>query len=391
MKRCTKLFAFLLAFSLLLSACANSTEDSSLPPAPSPVSSPSEPATEPAPEPDRAVLVAVGDNLIHDVIYRQAQDRAEEGGFDFSPAYRQIAPIVGAADFAFINQETLLAGDELPLSSSPCFCSPTQLGDHLISLGFNLFSTANNHSLDQGVRGIHASGEYWSRQQGVAAAGCYRNEGERNAIPCLTRNGITVALIAATEHTNGIPRPQGEEGVPYIDMEEGDWELLTGKIARARELADFVIVSLHWGIEGSALATDSQREMARTLAELGADLIIGNHSHVLQGGEFLETSRGQCYAAYSLGNFISAQRGASNMAGGILRMELVREAGERPQIEGLEFLPTVTHYGPGYQEITIYPLDQYTPELAQSHGVRQYFPGFGLDFLTDQLAQLSWQ
>ena len=79
------------------------------------------------------------------------------------------------------------------------------------------------------------------------------------------------------------------------------------------------------------------------------------------------------------------------MAGGILRMELVREAGERPQIEGLEFLPTVTHYGPGYQEITIYPLDQYTPELAQSHGVRQYFPGFGLDFLTDQLAQLSWQ
>ena len=135
MKRCTKLFAFLLAFSLLLSACANSTEDSSLPPAPSPVSSPSEPAPEPAPEPDRAVLVAVGDNLIHDVIYRQAQDRAEEGGFDFSPAYRQIAPIVGAADFAFINQETLLAGDELPLSSYPCFCSPTQLGDHLISLG----------------------------------------------------------------------------------------------------------------------------------------------------------------------------------------------------------------------------------------------------------------
>ena len=73
------------------------------------------------------MLVAVGDNLIHDVIYRQAQDRAEEGGFDFSPAYRQIAPIVGAADFAFINQETLLAGDELPLSSYPCFCSPTQL------------------------------------------------------------------------------------------------------------------------------------------------------------------------------------------------------------------------------------------------------------------------
>lgn len=390
-KRWIKFFSAFLALTLLLAGCSGPETASTPPPETSQAAPAEPPAPEPEPEPDRAVLVATGDNLIHDVIYRQAQARSEDGGFDFAPAYRQIAPIVAEADFAFINQETLLAGDQLPLSSYPCFCSPTQLGDHLISLGFNLFSTANNHSLDKGVQGILASGEYWSRQEGVAVSGCYRDEAEREAIPTLTKNGITVALVAATEHTNGIPRPDGEAGVPYIDMEAGDWEALTQRVQRAAQLADLVIVSLHWGIEGSDLYTDAQREMAQTLADLGADLIIGNHSHVLQGGEFLETERGRCYVAYSLGNFISAQRGASNMAGGFLRMELVKEPEERARIEKLEFLPTVTHYGPGYEEITIYPLDQYTPELAAGHGVRQYFPGFGLEYLENQLSRLSWE
>lgn len=391
MKPSMKLFSLLLALLTLAAGCAGPS--ASTPPPPETPASTAEPAPEPPPEPepDRAILVATGDNLIHDVIYRQAQSRATDGGFDFAPAYQHIAPIVAGSDFAFVNQETILAGDELPLSSYPCFCSPTQLGDHLISLGFNLFSTANNHSLDQGTRGILASGEYWSRQEGVAVDGCYRDEAERETIPTLTKNGITVALVAATDHTNGIPRPQGEAGVPYIDMEEGDWEALLGRIERAGELADFVILSLHWGIEGSGQFTEAQREMAQTLADAGADLIIGNHPHVLQGGEFLETERGRCYVAYALGNFISAQRGANNMAGGFLRMELVKEPGERVKMENLEFLPTVTHYGPGYEEVTIYPLSEYTPELASGHGVRQYFPGFGLEYLEDQLAQLSWE
>ncbi len=393
MKLSVKIFCVLFALLLLLPGCTGQEPPSSSQPPAAPLSQPEpEPEPTPEPQPDRAVLIAAGDNLIHDVIYKQAQARTAGEGFDFAPAYQHIAPIVAEADFAYINQETLLAGDELPLSSYPCFCSPTQLGDHLISLGFNLFSTANNHSLDMGVRGIRASGEYWSRQEDIAVAGCYRNAEERDAIPLLTRNNITVALIAATDHTNGIPRPREEElGVPYIDQEEGDWEALTRKVQRAGELADFVIVSLHWGVEGSPFYTPAQQEMAQTLAELGADLIIGNHPHVLQGGEFLETQRGPCYVAYALGNFISAQRGAENMAGGFLRMELVKEPGERVRIENLEFLPTVTHYGPGFGDITIYPMEQYTPELAGSHGVRHFFPGFGMEYLENQLAGLSWQ
>ena len=385
MKKKNRLLA-LGAALLLLFGCAPAEGSGSSAPLP-----PQEPAVlfAPDPEPVRAVLVAVGDNLIHDVIYQQARQRAGGEGYDFAPAYEKIAPLVAQGDFAFINQETLLAGDELPPSSYPAFCSPTEVGREMLRLGFNLFSTANNHSLDWRVPGIQAAGRFWEQQEDIAMAGCYCTQEEREGIAYLTRNGMTVALIAATELTNGIPRPEGEVGVLLLNE---DRELILQKLETAAQNADFVILSLHWGIEGSGYYTDGQRELAQLLAEAGADLILGHHPHVLQGGEYLETSRGRSYVAYSLGNFISAQRGAENMLAGFLQVELEKAPhGERAEIRGVNFIPTVTHYGPGYQEVSVWPLSQYTPELAAAHGVRQYAPAFGWDYLTEQLAGLDFQ
>ncbi len=385
MKKKNRLLA-LGAALLLLFGCAPAEGSGSSAPPP-----PQEPAvfSAPDPEPVRAVLVAVGDNLIHDVIYQQARQRAGGEGYDFAPAYEKIAPLVAQGDFAFINQETLLAGDELPPSSYPAFCSPTEVGREMLRLGFNLFSTANNHSLDWRVPGIQAAGRFWEQQEDIAMAGCYCTQEEREGIAYLTRNGMTVALIAATELTNGIPRPEGEVGVLLLNE---DRELILQKLETAAQNADFVILSLHWGIEGSGYYTDGQRELAQLLAEAGADLILGHHPHVLQGGEYLETSRGRSYVAYSLGNFISAQRGAENMLAGFLQVELEKAPhGERAEIRGVDFIPTVTHYGPGYQEVSVWPLSQYTPELAAAHGVRQYAPAFGWDYLTEQLAGLDFQ
>lgn len=385
MKRKNRLLA-LGAALLLLFGCAPAEGSGSSAPLP-----PQEPAvfSAPDPEPVRAVLVAVGDNLIHDVIYQQARQRAGGEGYDFAPAYEKIAPLVAQGDFAFINQETLLAGDELPPSSYPAFCSPTEVGREMLRLGFNLFSTANNHSLDWRVPGIQAAGRFWEQQEDIAMAGCYCTQEEREGIAYLTRNGMTVALIAATELTNGIPRPEGEVGVLLLNE---DRELILQKLETAAQNADFVILSLHWGIEGSGYYTDGQRELAQLLSEAGADLILGHHPHVLQGGEYLETSRGRSYVAYSLGNFISAQRGAENMLAGFLQVELEKAPhGERAEIRGVNFIPTVTHYGPGYQEVSVWPLSQYTPELAAAHGVRQYAPAFGWDYLTEQLAGLDFQ
>ena len=334
------------------------------------------------------VLVAAGDNLIHDVIYLQAQRRAQGTGYDFGPAYENIASLVAGSDFAFVNQETILAGAVLPLSNYPRFCSPPEVGEEILSLGFNLISTANNHCFDQGQTGLEASQDFWDGHPEAAVTGSYATQDHREMIPVIANEeGIRVALIAATELTNGLTLPPDSEGGVLLLSE---LEEIRTKLVQAREQADLVILSLHWGAEGSFVPSDGQKELARQLAEAGADVILGHHSHVLQGGEWLETSRGRSYVAYSLGNFISAQVGAENMLAGLLRLEFSVTEGEAAKLDGVTFIPTVTHYGPGFSQLTILPLEDYTAELAASHGVRQYDAGFSLDYLQRQLSSLDF-
>ncbi|MEG2086733.1 MAG: CapA family protein [Angelakisella sp.] len=349
------------------------------------------PAPEPPapPPPKKATLVAVGDNLIHNTIYQQAAARATNGGYDFAPAYRRIAPLIAGADFAFINQETVLAGSIAPPASYPMFNSPTEVGDTVLDLGFNLISTANNHCFDKWEKGLVANLAYWDDKPRVAVAGTYRNATERNRIAALTKNGITVSMVAATQYTNGLALQDGSEAGVNL-LSELDW--LCEQIKAAREVSDFVICSLHWGDEGSGTPNLFQKETAKRVAAAGADLILGHHPHVLQGGEWLDTEAGRSYVIYSLGNFISAQSHAFNMAGGVLNLELTMEQGERAKIvpESVKFLPTVTHYGSGYSDLCLYPLSEYTPELAAAHGVRSIDPEFGYDYLEAQLANLQF-
>lgn len=116
-----------------------------------PVQSPPEPVqVEPVAQPQppappvHATLLAVGDNLIHDVIYWQAKT---DDGYDFFPAYQAVAPLIEQADLAFINQETPVVAENLP-ASYPLFNSPVQLADSLQQLGFDIINLANNHMLD---------------------------------------------------------------------------------------------------------------------------------------------------------------------------------------------------------------------------------------------------
>ena len=99
-------------------------------------------------------LTFAGDNLIHDALYYQAATRIGGKGFDFGPVYQRVAFLSQGVDIAFINQETPLAGDILPLSSYPKFNSPVQVGDALAAIGYNLVNQANNHMLDMGEKGL---------------------------------------------------------------------------------------------------------------------------------------------------------------------------------------------------------------------------------------------
>lgn len=329
----------------------------------------------PAPEIKTVSFCAVGDNLIHAPIYNQAKNA---DGYDFSTAYKGIEDIIQKADLSVINQETLICNDMYEPSSYPCFNSPKALGDHMIDIGFDVFTLANNHCLDYGEKGLSHSLDYWDAKKQLTA-GTYHNAEDKNKIRTGEYGGIKFSFLSYTQYTNGLTLPQGSE---MIIGDTGNLEGMIADVKAAKQVSDVCVVALHWGIENSDIIEDWQRTYAKALADAGADIIIGNHPHVLRDIEMIERKDGgKTLCAYSLGNFISAQSVGQNLIGGILEFNVTMTEGEKSaSITDVKLTPIVTHYDGNYSNVRIYKLSDYTPELALAHGVRQ-FSTFSYDYI----------
>lgn len=266
-------------------------------------------------------LLAVGDALLHDGVYQRAATSEKDSKgytkYDFSSMFSYIAEISKDYDLAYYNQETIIGGKNLGLSGYPCFNSPDEIGDNLVDIGFNLVSTANNHSMDRGERAILYSTDYWNKKENVVMAGTYSSQEERDNIPTYEKNGITYAFLAYTYGTNGIAVPNGKDYLVNVwPMNEGmsvarDTEYQQYKeqvrkdVESVRDKVDVVIVSMHWGVEYTHTPTSHQKDAAQFLSELGVDIVLGSHPHVIQPVEFIDDT----LVFYSFGNFISAQVG----------------------------------------------------------------------------------
>lgn len=333
---------------------------------------------EPVIEPKTVTVCAVGDNLIHSPIYRQAR---KEGGYDFTDAYANVEDMIESADLAVINQETLICNDMYEPSNYPMFNTPTALGDHMIDIGFDVFTLANNHCLDYGEEGLSYSFDYWDGKS-ILTAGVYKNQADKDKIRTGEFGGVSFSFLSYTESLNGLRLPSDSEKII------GDVNNLEGMIAdvkAAKKISDICVVALHWGVEGSGRIEDWQRDYAKTLAEAGADVIIGNHPHVLRDIEMIKTKRGETLCAYSLGNFISAQNVGANLVSGILAFDVTFTERDKPvKITDVKLTPIVTHYDSGYSNLRLYKLSDYTPELASAHGVRQY-GSFSYDYIIEVL------
>jgi len=295
-----------------------------------------------SPEPiiQKAKLLAVGDILLHDRVYESYE--TSPGQFDFSPLLQDIAPYLHA-DFAFANQETNIGGYALGLSSYPDFNSPHEILRDLVGVGFNLFARANNHTLDKGEIGISEAQNYWDSFPDIAYAGSAPTP-DRNAHNLLEKNGIKIALLAYTYGLNG--RILSEEKSHLADV--FTYDLAQADIEAAKQQADLVIVSMHWGEEYQSTPSELQHEQAQWLADLGVHLILGTHPHVLQPIETLTGSSGNTtLCAYSLGNFISGQIEFATNVGGLLTLDIVKTThlGQRSiQLENIAFLPTYNYH-----------------------------------------------
>ncbi len=249
-------------------------------------------------------LIMVGDALIHESVYADAKD--SNGNYDFKPMLEEIKPIVSKYDLAYYNQETILGGKEIGLSTYPCFNSPYEVGDAFLDAGFNLVSLANNHTLDRGEKAILNSCEYWKKKRAYVA-GSYCSKAERDYTKVLEKNYISYAMLSYTTVDNGLKRPGGKEY--YLNLY--DPEQVKKDVENYRDKVDVLMVAMHWGEEYTHRPVEEEREIANYLASLGVDIVIGSHPHVVQPIEYIDNT----LVIYSLGNFISAQRGMDRLTG----------------------------------------------------------------------------
>lgn len=359
-----------LVTALVVSGCAKSSVEKPIEENSEQVSSSesSIQAEHQASEEKRVSFMGVGDNLIHNVIFEEAQ--LEEGTFDFKPMFENVAEDIEAADLAFINQETLIGGDDFGFSGYPAFNTPSDMADNLNTLGFDLVNGASNHSLDKGKQGVINTLEIWDKQENMVFTGVFDSQEERDAIPVIERDGVTFSFLAYTYGTNGI-EPDVSYRLNYFDE-----ALITQDIERAKQISDFVIVSAHWGDEHMLEPNEFQKKYAQLFADLEVDAVIGTHPHVIQPIEWVEGKNGnQTLVVYSLGNFLSAMSTGTenNMLGGMISFDFVM-AEEEKTLENVKWDATVMHYTGIKSEDTdlrkdfrIYQLDDYTEKIASQH------------------------
>ncbi len=313
-------------------------------------------------------FIAAGDNLIHPNLFWDAERRGTaEKRHDFLPLYENVAPLIAAADFAYINQETAMAGEAWGYTGWPSFNSPQQLGKDLVEIGFDIINVANNHILDKGESGYASTLDFWHTQPITLIGGFYNAEDMAN-IRTVEKDGVTIALLAYTLHTNYIYLPDGSQMVvPYNDD-----ALITSDLARAEALADFTVVSIHWGDEGTQTPNAEQKRLAQLIADNGGDVILGSHSHTLQPLTWIhsDVQDKDVLCIYSLGNFVNGQKGLYNMVGGLLSFSIKGDGDNGLCVDDILFTPTVNYYGPDWYNTKVYLMDQYTDEIAATHGIQ---------------------
>lgn len=274
-----------------------------------------------------ADLVFVGDAMQH-----QAQlDAARKGkDYDYTGYFDDIKPFVSVADYAVVNLETPVSTP--PYSGYPCFNAPPAFLDALADAGFDLFLTANNHTLDRGARGLRKTIEELDVRR-LAHTGTFANDSARaESVPMIVNvNDFKIGFLNYTYGTNGIS-PRDGVVVDYIDR-----PAIRRDVENSRKAgAELICVCVHWGDEYKLLPNASQRYLADFLEAIGVDMIIGGHPHVIQP---MELRHNKYYPdknillVYSLGNFVSNMKTADTRGGALAHVKLFRGDDKKPMVQ----------------------------------------------------------
>ena len=285
-------------------------------------------------------MAFTGDIMCHNTIYKDAFD-SSNNSYDFSYIFDDVKYNIQTADIAVGNLETTFAGSSKGYSSYPTFNTPENLAYTLKKIGFDVLTTANNHCYDSGYSGIESTINYLDDAD-ISHTGTYKSQEEQNQILIKNVKGIKIAFLSFTYGTNGIKVPNDKSySVNLIDK-----NLILNQLSLAKDQdPDMICVSMHWGIEYQTSPNSEQKDLADFLFKNGADLIIGNHPHVLQSMEKRDItlddgSHKDGFVVYSLGNFLADQNKNYTRNSAILNLNITKDSDDKIKINSATYTPT---------------------------------------------------
>ena len=324
-----------------------------------------------------------GDILIHGPLITAAGNlSATAGEYDFSSMFADIAPYYAKYDFMIANLEVTLGGKAAgSYRGYPTFNCPDSIVDALLGAGVDMMLTANNHTYDTGHSGFIRTQEVLN-DKGLPYIGTRLSEDVANYV-IQDINGIKVGMVCYTYETsgknatnkslNGIPVNKADTNLvnsfSYHDLEKFYNEVETALENMKNDGAEANMFFIHWGEEYELTPRNYQKEIAQKLCDLGVNVIVGGHPHVVQPFETLTSATGEkTYCIYSVGNALSNQRRESLTTppnqehtedGMIFGVEFQKWNDGRVEIKEISVLPTWVkrEYGQKALEYSIIPLD----------------------------------
>ncbi|MDO5047228.1 MAG: CapA family protein [Anaerococcus sp.] len=255
-------------------------------------------------EQKQARLLFGGDILPHMPINNYAYAYGA-GTYDYSKSFEDIKDFAKDFDFFMVNNE-FTVNPSLEVSGYPTFNSNEQIYKSLKEAHVDVMSTANNHSLDSGLDGVVTTIEAMNKF-GIKNTGTSKGDDKSRLIYQV--NGIDIGILSYAEILNGFEYLLDDKEKSLMVNRLNPDEIKKDIEKISQDGADFIVIYPHWGVEYSSYPEDYQIDLAHKMLDWGADLVIGNHPHVIQGMEEYETDdkrKGIIY--YSLGNLLSNQK-----------------------------------------------------------------------------------
>ena len=379
---------------------------------PEPTEAPQEttaaPTEETVPPPVSATIGTVGDLLMHKQLFQAGSNSVNnkgDGTYDFHSIFQYLTPYTQGYDYAIANLETTLSGDDYPYQGNPHFNCPDALLDSVKDAGFDVLLTANNHIYDCKMPGLQRTMEK-IEEQGLSYIGSRKTE-EDSRYQVVDVNGIQIGMVCYTFTTSmleGKPRLNGDNPVEnpalinyfstgklnaFYEELQGVYDGMTENGAEA------TMIYIHWGNEYELTQNSTQEQIAQKICDMGFDVIVGGHPHVVQPMDLLTSTQDpehKTVCIYSLGNVVSNQRIAEMRLktghtedGALFTVTFEKDWQGNVYLAAADVLPTWTnmHYNNGGREYNILPLDKATEA--------QWAETYNLDAATLAQAQASWQ